>query len=284
MSQAPATSKFVFKFGRQEYDLASRTHIMGILNVTPDSFSDGGKHLGLEQAIAHAHRMAEDGADFIDVGGESTRPGSDVVPLEEELKRVIPVVERLARELSVPLSVDTYKSQVALEALNAGATVINDISGFTFDSEMPGIAASRHASVILMHIKGTPKTMQQDPTYENVTQEVFNFLEGQVNKARSVGIEQLMIDPGIGFGKNLQHNLQVIRELAIFKTIGCPVLVGPSRKSFIGTILGLPVDQRLEGTAAAVTACILNGAQIVRVHDVKEMKRVALVADALKGA
>ncbi len=284
MSQAPATSKFVFKFGRQEYDLASRTHIMGILNVTPDSFSDGGKHLGLEQAIAHAHRMAEDGADFIDVGGESTRPGSDVVPLEEELKRVIPVVERLARELSVPLSVDTYKSQVALEALNAGATVINDISGFTFDSEMPGIAASRHASVILMHIKGTPKTMQQDPTYENVTQEVFNFLEGQVDKARSVGIEQLMIDPGIGFGKNLQHNLQVIRELAIFKTIGCPVLVGPSRKSFIGTILGLPVDQRLEGTAAAVTACILNGAQIVRVHDVKEMKRVALMADALKGA
>lgn len=283
MSRAPATSKFVFKFGRQEYDLASRTHIMGILNVTPDSFSDGGKHLRLEQAIAHAHRMAEDGADFIDIGGESTRPGSDVVSLEEELKRVIPVIERLAKELSVPLSVDTYKSQVALEALNAGATVINDISGFTFDSEMPGIAASHHASVILMHIKGTPKTMQQDPTYENVTQEVCQFLEEQVHKAHSLGLQQIIIDPGIGFGKNLQHNLQVIRELAIFKTIGCPVLVGPSRKSFIGTILDLPVDQRLEGTAAAVTACILNGAHIVRVHDVKEMKRVALMADALKG-
>lgn len=283
MSQAAAKSQFVFKFGRQVYDLASRTHIMGILNVTPDSFSDGGQHLGFEQAMAHARRMAEEGADFIDVGGESTRPGSEAVSLEEELRRVIPVIERLTKELSIPLSIDTYKSKVAQEALNAGATIVNDISGLAFDSEMPYVAAKHHASVVLMHIRGTPKTMQKNPTYENVTHEVCQFLEEQVHKAHSLGIQQIIIDPGIGFGKNLQHNLQLIRELTTFKTVGCPILIGPSRKSFIGTILDLPVDQRLEGTAAAVTACILNGAHIVRVHDVKEMKRVALMADALKG-
>jgi dihydropteroate synthase len=257
---------------------------MGILNVTPDSFADGGKHFLLNEAIAHAHRMVEDGADFIDVGGESTRPGSEAVPVDEELRRVLPVVERLAKELPVPLSIDTYKSQVAEQALDAGAVIINDISALTFDRAMPAVAARYGASVILMHMQGTPKTMQQNPTYQHVTNEVYRFLEDRVQHARAAGIEQIIVDPGIGFGKNLQHNVQLIRELGALKAIGCPILVGPSRKSFLGAILDLPVQERLEGTAAAVAVCILNGAQIVRVHDVKEMKRVAQVVDVLKGA
>ncbi|MGH2568121.1 MAG: dihydropteroate synthase, partial [Bacteroidota bacterium] len=171
---------------------------MGVLNVTPDSFSDGGKHFGFEQAIAHAYRMAEEGADIIDVGGESTRPGSEPIPVEEELRRVIPVIEHLAKELLV--SIDSYKSKVAEEALKAGATVINDISGFTFDARMPQVAAKHKATAVLMHMKGTPKTMQQHPAYENVTQEVFQFLNARVQEARSHGIDQIIIDPGIGFG------------------------------------------------------------------------------------
>ncbi|HXG38260.1 MAG TPA: dihydropteroate synthase [Bacteroidota bacterium] len=284
MSQVTSTNgRFEFAFGELVYNLSSRTHLMGILNVTPDSFSDGGKHLLPDQAVAHASRMVEEGADFVDVGGESTRPGSEPVSIEEELRRVIPVIERLAKELPIPISIDTYKSRVAEAAMNAGATIINDISGMTFDDEMLNVAARYRATVVIMHMQGTPKTMQQNPNYEHVTRDVGQFLEKQVQKARSAGIRQIMVDPGIGFGKNLQHNLQLIRELGSFRSLGCPILVGPSRKSFIGAILDLPVDQRLEGTAAAVTACILNGAHVVRVHDVKEMKRVARVADALRG-
>lgn len=275
---------FEFSFGGRVYDLSSRTYLMGILNVTPDSFSDGGKHFSLDQAIAHAHRLAEEGADFLDVGGESTRPGSEPVAVEEELRRVIPVIEKLSKDLPIPISIDTYKSRVAEAALNAGASIINDISGMTFDSAMLDVAARHRAAVVLMHMQGTPRTMQQHPTYDHVTKDVGLFLEQRVQAARSAGIRHILIDPGIGFGKNLQHNLQLIRELRSFRSLGCPILVGPSRKSFIGAILDLPVDQRLEGTAAAVTACILNGAHVVRVHDVKEMKRVARVADALKGS
>ncbi len=270
-------------FGETVYDLSRRTHIMGIVNVTPDSFSDGGRYWGLDEAVAHARRLAEEGADFIDVGGESTRPGSEPVPIDEELRRVVPVIERLARELPIPISIDTYKARVAEAAIRAGATIINDISGLTFDREMLDVAVRHQATVVIMHMQGTPKTMQQNPTYENVTREVGLFLEQQVQRARSAGIRQVMVDPGIGFGKNLQHNLQLIRELSALTSLGCPILVGPSRKSFIGAILDLPVHDRLEGTAAAVTACILNGAHVIRVHDVKEMKRVARVADAVKG-
>ena len=282
---SPITSEadpLLFKVAGRELDLSARTHIMGILNVTPDSFSDGGKNFSFEQALAHAYRMAEDGADIIDVGGESTRPDSDPVPVEEELRRVLPVIECLAKEVSVPLSIDTYKSTVAEKALKAGATIINDVSGFIFDARMPQVAAENNATVVLMHMQGNPKTMQRSPVYENVTQDVFKFLDAQVQRARSHGIGQIIIDPGIGFGKTLEHNLRLIKELKTFRSIGCPLLVGPSRKSFIGSILDLPVGERLEGTAAAVTACILNGANLVRVHDVKEMKRVARVADALK--
>ena len=255
---------------------------MGILNVTPDSFSDGGKFFSAEKAVDHALAMADEGADFIDVGGESTRPGSEPLPLDEELRRVVPVIEKLSKKISLPISIDTYKSSVAEAALSVGATLVNDVSGLTFDGAMVQTIARHRASVVIMHIKGTPRTMQQNPQYENVVTEVATFLATQAQKAHTAGIEQIIVDPGIGFGKTLQHNLQLMRNLHEIANLGFPLLVGPSRKSFIGTILDLPTDERLEGTAAAVTTCILNGAHIVRVHDVKEMKRVAKVADALK--
>lgn len=269
-------------FGRVTYDLSARTHVMGIVNVTPDSFSDGGKFLDADAAVDHALRMADEGADFIDVGGESSRPGSDPISVEEEIRRTIPVIERIAAKVSVPISIDTYKSEVARRALDAGATIVNDISAMTMDERMAVVVAEHRASVILMHMKGTPKTMQVDPMYTDVVGEVREYLAKRIDAARAAGIGQIMIDPGIGFGKTLEHNLALIRNLGALRDLGVPVLVGPSRKSFLGTILNLPVEERLEGTAAAVTVCILNGASVVRVHDVRAMVRVAKVADALK--
>jgi len=272
--------KFAFK--SQVYDLSARTHIMGILNVTPDSFSDGGRFFDLEQAVDRGVELAQQGADFLDIGGESTRPGSDPVSEAEEIRRVVPVIERLNREVRIPLSIDTYKSDVARAALAAGACIVNDISGMTYDPLMIGTVSGSRATVVLMHILGTPKTMQLKPVYDDVVRDVFQFLERQSALARENGITQIMVDPGLGFGKELHHNVELMKQLGTFARLGYPIVVGPSRKSFIGKILDLPVDQRLEGTAAAVTACILRGANIVRVHDVKEMKRVAMVADALK--
>jgi dihydropteroate synthase len=273
---------FKYRFGTVEYDLSSRTHVMGILNVTPDSFSDGGRYLNIEQAIEHGQKLAEDGADFIDVGGESTRPGSESVSIEEEIRRVIPVIESLAQKIGVPISIDTYKSDVAEAALQVGATIVNDISAMTFDMNMSSIVAKHRASVVLMHIKGTPKTMQMNPSYKNVTEDVKQFLREQVEKAIKANIKQIIIDPGIGFGKKFEHNVQLLKELKMFTSLGHPLLVGVSKKSFLGAIMNLPPSERVEGTAAAVTASILNGANIIRVHDVKEMKRVAMVSDALK--
>ncbi len=273
---------FKYRFGTVEYELSSRTHVMGILNVTPDSFSDGGRYLNIEQAIEHGRKLAEDGADFIDIGGESTRPGSESVSVEEEIQRVIPVIESLSKKISVPISVDTYKSDVAETALQVGATIVNDISAMTFDTKMSSVVTKNHASVILMHIKGTPKMMQLNPSYKNVTKDVKQFLQERVKAALKAGIKQIIVDPGIGFGKKFEHNIQLIKELKTFASIGHPLLVGVSRKSFLGAILNLPPNERLEGTAAAVTASILNSANIIRVHDVKEMKRVAMVCDALK--
>lgn len=269
-------------FGKITYDLARRTHVMGILNVTPDSFSDGGKFLNHQAAVEHALRMVGEGADFIDVGGESSRPGSDPISIEEEIRRTAPVIESIASRVSVPISIDTYKSEVARRALEAGATIVNDISAMTMDEHMSEVVARHKATVILMHMKGTPKTMQSDPSYTDVVDEVKEYLAGRIKVARSFGIEQIVVDPGIGFGKTLQHNLELMKKLRVFRELGVPVLVGPSRKSFIGTILNLPIEERLEGTAAAVSACVLNGAHIVRVHDVRAMMRVAKVADALK--
>jgi dihydropteroate synthase len=276
------SSKVVYRFGSVEYDLVSRTFIMGILNVTPDSFYDGGKFVDAEQALARAEGMVRDGADFIDIGGESTRPGSDPVPLEKELERVIPVIQRLVKATPIPISIDTYKSEVADAALTAGALIVNDISGLTFDPRMSSVIARHRASVILMHIKGTPKTMQQSPVYHDVVKEVSIFLSRQAMIAREAGIEQIIVDPGIGFGKILEHNLQLLRNLDQLTKLGYPLMVGTSRKSFIGKILDLPVEDRIEGTAATVTSAVLRGANIVRVHDVKEMMRVARMADVLK--
>ena len=271
-----------FRFGPKTYGFSTKTFLMGVLNVTPDSFSDGGRYFSVDSAVRHGLQMAEEGADFIDVGGESTKPGSDPLPLEEELRRVIPVVESLAKQVDIPLSVDTYKAAVADAALHAGASMVNDISGFSADSSMSGVISRRQASVVVMHMKGTPKTMQENPEYDDVVAEVYGFLDRQARQAGVAGIQQVMVDPGIGFGKTLEHNITLIKRLREFRTLGYPLMVGPSRKSFIGTILNLSVSERLEGTAAAVAACIFNGANIVRVHDVKEMSRVARMSDALK--
>lgn len=275
-------SNFAYAFGKKSYDLSSRTHIMGILNVTPDSFSDGGKFIEPERAVARALQMIEEGADFIDVGGESTRPKSDGVSISEELKRVLPVISQLAQQTDIPISIDTTKAAVAAEALDAGATIVNDISGFRFDARMAETVAHRGASAVLMHIKGTPKTMQQNPTYEDLFGDVIAYLREGIEHAKRFGIEQIIIDPGIGFGKTQQHNLQLLNRLARLKELGCPILVGASRKSFIGNILSLPLEFRIEGSLAAAVVAVMNGANILRVHDVKETKRAMMIADAVR--
>ncbi len=266
------------------FDFSKKTRIMGILNVTPDSFSDGGKHFDKDSAIRHAIQMAEDGADIIDIGGESTRPGSDAVDAEEEIKRTMPVIEALAKKISLPISIDTYKSEVSRKALEAGASIVNDISGLRFDPRMPDVIAKYKAPVVIMHIKGAPKNMQQNPEYEALIPEIMDYLRESIAIAVRAGIheDKIIIDPGIGFGKTLEHNLEIINNLHEFKLLGKPVLIGPSRKSFIGKIFdNAPTDERLEGTAAAVAISILKGADIIRVHDVKYMARVAKISDAI---
>jgi len=280
-----ADKKHLWRCRDKVLNLDQRTYVMGILNVTPDSFSDGGRHYSLDAAVQRALEMQAEGADIIDIGGESTRPGSQPVSLDEELRRVTPVIEQLRAQITVAISADTYKAQVAEAALNAGADIVNDISGLRFDSNMASVIAKAGAGVVLMHIKGTPRDMQKDPHYDNLMAEIIDYLEQSKQLAIDAGIEieRIVIDPGIGFGKRLQDNFQILRELSKLARLRCPILVGPSRKSFIGQTLGLPVEERLEGTAAAVTACVFNGASIVRVHDVKQMKRVVTLADAIAG-
>ncbi len=283
-------SPFAFRCGGKFIDLSSRTYLMGVLNVTPDSFSDGGKYFNKDQAVVHALQMAADGADIIDVGGESTRPkgpygeGAEEIGADEEIRRVVPVIKELSSRSDVLISIDTYKAAVAEAALKAGAAIVNDISGLNYDAAMAQTVASHEAVLIAMHIKGTPKTMQQNPVYENVVDEVKESLSRSVEKTRGAGIEHVWVDPGIGFGKKLEHNLSLIKNLHRLADLHCPIVVGPSRKAFIGMLLNLPVDQRLEGTAAAVAASIFQGANVLRVHDVKEMKRIAVVADAIMRA
>ena len=266
-----------------DLDLFSRTHMMGILNVTPDSFSDGGRYLCQDRAVEHGLAMEEEGADIIDVGGESSRPGSLPCGLEEEKRRVIPIIKQLAKKVRIPISIDTYKSEVAEAALAEGAAIVNDISALRFDPKMAEVVAKQKACVVLMHIKGTPGNMQQNPTYGDLMTEIISYLGEGLKIADGAGISQAIIDPGIGFGKTADHNLEIIRRLSALKILERPILIGPSRKSFIGHILDLPIDQRLEGTAAACCAAILNGANIIRVHDVRQMKRVARMTDAIKG-
>ncbi|MBM4184907.1 MAG: dihydropteroate synthase [Gemmatimonadetes bacterium] len=257
---------------------------MGVVNVTPDSFSDGGRYLRAEDAVRHGLRLAEDGADILDVGGESTRPGSDPVSEQEELDRVVPVVEKLASASGARISIDTYKPRVAAECLAHGATLVNDVTGLS-DAEMVRVARGSGAGVVIMHMRGRPKTMQQDVSYRDVVVEVRDFLSERVARARAAGIEEVIVDPGIGFGKTAAHNFELLRRLPELAMLGYPVLVGPSRKSFLGTLASkLPAEERLEGTLAAVALAAWNGASIVRVHDVHAAKRVVEVVDATRGS
>lgn len=270
--------------GDYQLDLSKRTFIMGILNVNKDSFSDGGLYDKPEVAIERAFEMKEEGVDIIDIGGESTRPGAKPCSVEEELNRVLPVVKGVIKEdIDLPISIDTYKSEVAKACLDEGAHMINDISGLRFDTKMAEVVAKYKTTVVLMHIKGTPQNMQENPQYECVVSEISDYLRQRIDFAIDAGIdkERIIIDPGIGFGKTVEHNLEILRKLREFKTLGRPILIGTSRKSLIGKILNLPVEERLEGTAATVAVSILNGANIIRVHDVKAMKRVAKMIDAI---
>ena len=267
----------------KELELSSRTHIMGIINCTPDSFYSGSRRLDPWEAIELGIRMVEEGADILDVGGESSRPGSDPVSNEEELNRVLPVIEGLLKSVDVPISIDTYKSAVAKATLELGGHIINDISGLGFDTELGSVAAQYDVPVILMHIKGKPKNMQMNPSYDNVVNEIYAYFEDRLKFAIGFGIkkEQVVLDPGLGFGKHLRHNYEIVNDLKKFANLGCPILVGPSRKSFIQKVLNLPSEEAKEGSLAMATAAILKGAHIIRVHDVKEMKRAAQIADFL---
>ena len=273
----------IIECGSQKLNLASRTSIMGILNVTPDSFSDGGLFVSSDAAVARACQMVEEGADIIDVGGQSSRPGSIEVPAQAEMDKVLPVLEALAETIQVPISIDTYRASVAKYALATGACIVNDITALQGDKEMANVIAEAGAAVVLMHMQGTPRNMQANPKYRSVISDIVEFLDARIEAALAAGIlsDRIIIDPGIGFGKTVEHNLEIMKRLREFAVLGKAILIGTSRKSFIGKVLDLPVDERLEGTAATVAIAICNGAHIVRVHDVKEMARVARMSDAI---
>ena len=267
-----------------QLDFTQRTLVMGILNVTPDSFYAGSRRPDPAQAVADGIAMVAGGAEIIDVGGESTRPGAQPVSEEEELGRVLPVVRGLRREIGAPISIDTYKSNIARAALEAGADIVNDISALRFDPAMVSLIAAEKVPVVLMHMQGTPRTMQHEPHYDDVTREVRDFLAAQLYEAMDGGVapESIILDPGIGFGKTIEHNLQLLRGLPAVAALGQPLLVGVSRKAFIGRILGLEADHRLEGSLAAAVAAVSAGANIVRVHDVAETCKAIRVADAIR--
>ena len=293
--------EFVVRCGRFSLNLGKRTHIMGVINLTPDSFSGDGlykirdprttslrgrqrsKKKIVDEAIRVAEQMVRDGADIIDVGGESTRPGAKPVAAREEMVRVLPVLKELTRRGKIPISIDTSKCEVARRALDLGASIVNDIRGLRADPALAKLVARYDVGVVIMHIKGRPGTMQRNPAYRSLISEIIASLRGSIEIARRCGIddEKIIVDPGIGFGKTTEHNLEILRRLSEFKSLGCPIMVGTSRKSLIGNVLGLPVDQRGWGTAATIALAIANGAHIVRVHDVKEMTQVARMADAI---
>lgn len=282
MIPADGKSAMTWDIGRRSLDL-SRPCIMGILNITPDSFSDGSRYLDLPRAVERALEMEAEGADIIDVGGESTRPSAPPVAAAEELRRVIPVIEALAGHLKVPVSVDTYKAAVAREAVHAGADIVNDISGLTFDSEMAATVAATGAGLVVMHTRGTPETMQTETAYRDLIAEVLAFLRSSLDGAVTAGIPagRIVVDPGIGFGKSLDGNLELLRRLPELSSLGRPILLGTSRKSFIGTVLGRDVGDRLFGTASTVALGVAMGASIFRVHDVRAMRDAADMAHAV---
>lgn len=272
------------KIGDRTFDWGSKTYLMGVLNVTPDSFSDGGQFHKLTDALAQAEYAIASGADILDIGGQSTRPGAEEVSLTEELNRVLPIIKSIRQQSSIPISIDTTKAAVAKAAVAVGADIINDISGATFDPQMLPTVAELAVPIVLMHLRGTPQTMQKMTDYQDLMGEIYQFLESRIAAAEMAGIERskIIIDPGIGFAKNYQQNLEILRKLPKLNSLQCPILVGVSRKSFIGHILNQPdPKQRVWGTGAACGAAISFGADILRVHDVKEMADVCRVADAI---
>lgn len=277
-----------FHFGQRLWHCAETCRIMGIINVTPDSFSDGGRFTATEAAVTHGLELVQLGADVLDIGGESTRPGAPDVSETEELSRVLPVIRGLRAACSVPLSIDTTKAAVAEAAVAAGADIINDVSGLHRDPRMVAVLRDSRAGGILMHMRGTPGTMRSLTDYQDLVGEIVAFFEAALTAAAAWGVprERFMLDPGIGFSKTADQSLSLIKHLGTFRSLGCPVLMGPSRKSFLAPHLppGVPPAERLWGTAAAVTACVLNGADVIRVHDVREMAQVARVANALRNA
>lgn len=271
--------------GRFLSELKEKTHIMGILNRTPDSFSDGGKFMDEDAALRHIRKMINDGADIIDIGGESTRPGSESVGLAEELERTIPIIEKASKDFDIPISIDTSKHEVALRAIRAGAVIVNDITGLKSDSKMAEVVSTSGVCVSVMHIKGTPKNMQDNPLYADLMAEIIDGLRESIAIAVRAGVlpHKIIIDPGIGFGKTAEQNLEIINRLGELKALDKPILIGTSRKSFIGKILGRGLNERVMGTAATSVLAVMNGANIIRVHDVEEMVDAARMVDAVRG-
>lgn len=261
-----------------------RTLIMGILNITPDSFSDGGRYLSPDDAVDHGKRLAAEGADILDLGAESTRPGAEPVSAAEQIRRLKPVVQELVRHVPVPLSIDTTQAEVAREMLDLGADIINDISGLQFDPELAPVVAERDCPVVIMHIAGTPRDMQENPQYTDVIGEIRQYFTDRIAFARQAGIRehQIILDPGIGFGKTVEHNYRIVGALDEFISLGYPLLVGASRKSFIGKTLDLPVGERLEGSLAAAVLAAWGGARILRVHDVQATVRAVRLTDTIR--
>ena len=279
-------ARFAIRSGDLTLELGKRTLLMGAINVTPDSFSDGSRFFETDRAIQQGELLAAEGADLLDIGGESTRPFSEAVPVEEELRRVIPVIKELAKRTSIPISIDTCKNRVAQEALDVGATIINDVSALRFDPELVRVAADADVPLVLMHMQGTPRVMQIEPRYDSLLSEVISFLEERIQFACAGGVarERIIVDPGIGFGKTVNHNLLLIKHLDALATLGRPVLLGTSRKAFIGSVLDKEVTEREPGTWATVCTGIVNGAHIVRVHEVTTCRQLADMIDAVQNA
>ncbi len=276
-------SSYIFRAREKTVELGERTRLMGVVNVTPDSFFDGGRFLERSQAIEHSLSLVEAGADILDLGADSSRPGAEPVPVGEELDRLLPVLQEVRKQVCVPISVDTSKPAVAREALKEGADIVNDITAFRCDPEMPRIVSEWDAGVVLTHMRGTPKTMQERPFSENILEEIQTDLQVAISKACQNGIarERIIIDPGIGFGKNLEDNCRILNRLSFLEGFRLPILIGTSRKSFLGKMLHQPAAERIWGTAASVVVAILRGVHIVRVHDVVEMNQVAQVTDVI---
>ncbi len=283
-SRSGSTLPRIWSVGSQKWNLTGQTKLMGIVNVTPDSFSDGGQFDSVTSAVEHALRLAEEGADILDIGGESTRPGAAPVPLEEELRRVVPIVRELARQTRVPISIDTYKAEVARQCLAAGAVIVNDISGLTFDADMPIVCHESSCGVIVMHIQGTPQTMQLEPKYDDVVADVCRHFARRLDDLEAVGIarERIVLDPGIGFGKTADHNLQLLSHIAELHVLGRPVLIGHSRKRFLKKVLGREVEERNAGTIGVSIALAEQGTDILRVHDVQSTRDAILAWQTLR--